>query len=148
MRKSKMFQTDRTQRQITGFKQQQQQQHEEDEASNLVVVTLVAVVTLIKLGADLLVVLLQRGEVLAGLGELPLLHALANVPVDEGALGVHEVELVVDAGEHLDDAGGVGDHAHGPLHLGQVTAGDDAGRLVVDAALEPRRAPVHELDGA
>ena len=26
-----------------------------------------------------------------------LLHALADVPVDEGALGVHEVELVVDA---------------------------------------------------
>eukprot|EP00966_Prymnesium_polylepis_P063579 1474807-Prymnesium_polylepis.1 len=33
----------------------------------------------------------------AHLGELALLHALADVPVDEGALGVHEVELVVDA---------------------------------------------------
>jgi hypothetical protein len=27
----------------------------------------------------------------AHLGELALLHALADVPVDEGALGVHEV---------------------------------------------------------
>jgi hypothetical protein len=42
----------------------------------------------------------------------------------EGALSVHmnEVELVVDAREHLDDAGGVGDHAHGALHLGQGTS--------------------------
>merc|ERR1719230_2141552 len=33
--------------------------------------------------AVLLVVLLEGGEVLAGLGELALLHALADVPVDE-----------------------------------------------------------------
>ena len=38
----------------------------------------------------------------------------------EGALGVHEVELVVQAGEDLGDGGGVGDHAHSALHLGQV----------------------------
>uniref|UniRef100_J3LSE0 Uncharacterized protein n=1 Tax=Oryza brachyantha TaxID=4533 RepID=J3LSE0_ORYBR len=114
----------------------------------LVLVALIAVLTLVELSADLLIVLLERGQVLASLGELALLHALTHVPVDEGALGVHEVELVVNAGEDLDDAGGVGDHAHGPLHLGQVAAGDDAGRLVVDAALEPGRAPVDELDGA
>jgi len=34
------------------------------------------------------------------------------------------------------------------LHAGQVTAGDDGGGLVVDAALEPGRAPVDKLDGA
>merc|ERR1712078_57488 len=50
-----------------------------------------------RLGADLLVVLLEGGQVLAGLGELALLHALADVLVDEGTLGVHEVELVVNA---------------------------------------------------
>ena len=33
----------------------------------------------------------------AYLGELALLHALADVPVDERTLGVHEVELVVNA---------------------------------------------------
>ena len=54
-----------------------------------------------RLGTDLFVVLLQRGKVLASLGELSLLHALAHVPVHEGALGVHEVELVVDAREGL-----------------------------------------------
>ena len=39
--------------------------------------------------ADLLVVLLEGREVLAGLGELAFLHALADVPVDERPLGVH-----------------------------------------------------------
>ena len=39
-------------------------------------------------GTDLLVVLLEGGKVLTGLGELALLHALADVPVDERTLGV------------------------------------------------------------
>merc|ERR1719409_1521348 len=73
------------------------------------------------LGADLLVVLLQRGEVLASLAELALLHTLTDVPVHESTLGVHQVELVVDAGEDLGHRGGVGDHAAGALHLGEVT---------------------------
>ena len=64
------------------------------------------------------------------------------------SLGVHQVELVVQAGEHLGDGRGVGDHAAGALHLGQVAAGDNRGGLVVDAALEAGRAPVDELDGA
>ena len=50
---------------------------------------------------DLLVVLLQGGHVLPGLGELSLLHALPDVPVDEGSLGVHQVELVVQPGPGL-----------------------------------------------
>merc|ERR1719201_3288077 len=100
------------------------------------------------LGADLLEVLLEGREVLAGLGELALLHALTDVPVDEGALGVHEVELVVDARERLADGRRVGDHADGAHDAGQVAAGDDGGRLVVDAALEARRVPVDELDRA
>jgi hypothetical protein len=116
-------------------------------ASRSVFLLLVTVITAALCG-DLLIVLLQGGQVLACLGELPLLHALADVPVHERALGVHEVELAVDAGEHLDDAGGVGDHAHGTLHLGEVGTRHHCRRLVVDAALEPRRAPVHELDGA
>jgi len=62
--------------------------------------------------------------------------------VHEGTLGVHEVELVVNAGEHLNHTGGVGDHAHSTLHLGEVTTRHHAGWLVVDAALEPSRAPV------
>ena len=66
----------------------------------------------------------------------------------ESTLGIHEIELVVDPREHLGDARGVGDHAHRALHLGQVPTGHHRGRLVVDPALEPRGAPVHELDCA
>merc|ERR1740121_1210491 len=99
------------------------------------------------LDADLLVVLLKGGEILTGLGELSFLHALSDVPMDESTLGVHKIELVVNAGEDLSDGGGVGDHAHGAHNLGEITTGDDGRGLVVDSALEASRAPVDELDG-
>merc|ERR1712196_222064 len=67
--------------------------------------------------------------------------------MDEGSLGVHEIELVINAGEDLSDGGGVGDHAHGAHDLGKVTTGHDSGWLVVDTALEASGAPVDELDG-
>mmetsp|Transcript_985 Transcript_985/g.4183 ORF Transcript_985/g.4183 Transcript_985/m.4183 type:complete len:495 (-) Transcript_985:76-1560(-) len=130
----------------TGEKLQPRQRSPTKRTHRLVL--LILAVALSGLGADLLVVLLEGGEILASLGELALLHTLTDVPVDEGALGVHEVELVVEAGEHLRDGGGVGDHADGALHLGEVTAGDDGGGLVVDTALEAGGAPVDELDGA
>merc|ERR1719217_1872289 len=118
--------------------------------SRLVLLTEVLLLTLALggLGADLLVILLERGKILASLGELALLHALTDVPVDEGALGVHEVELVVDARESLGDGGGVRDHAHGAHDASEVAARHDSRRLVVDAALEAGRAPVDELNGA
>ena len=99
------------------------------------------------LGSDLLVVLLKGSKILTGLGELSLLHALSDVPVDEGTLGVHKIELVVNAGQGLGNGGGVGNHAHGALDAGQVSSGDDGRGLVVDAALESGGAPVDELDG-
>jgi len=68
--------------------------------------------------------------------------------VDEGSLGVHKIELVVDSGEDLSDGGGVGDHADGSHDLGEVTSGDNGGGLVVDTALEAGGAPVDELDGS
>ena len=68
--------------------------------------------------------------------------------MDESTLGVHKIELVVDAAEHLSDSRGVGDHAHGALHLGKVTTGHHGRGLVVDTALEASRAPINELDGA
>jgi len=68
--------------------------------------------------------------------------------VDEGTLGVHEIELVVNAGKSLCDGSGVRDHAHSSLHAGKISSGDDGRRLVVDAALEAGRAPIHELDGS
>merc|ERR1719198_684129 len=51
---------------------------------HLILLALLLALALSRLGADLLVVLLESGEVLAGLRELALLHALADVPVDEG----------------------------------------------------------------
>jgi len=66
--------------------------------------------------------------------------------VDEGTLGIHEVELVVDAAEHFGDGGRVGDHTDCAHHLGQVASGHDCWGLLVDAALEAGGAPVHELD--
>jgi len=67
--------------------------------------------------------------------------------VDERTLGVHQVELVVKTSPGLRDGGGVGQHAHGTLNLGQVASGHHGGRLVVDADLETGGTPVHELDG-
>merc|ERR1719401_814149 len=100
------------------------------------------------LDADLLIVFLQRGQILPGLGELPLLHSFANIPMHKGTLRVHKIELVVDAGEDLGDGRRVADHAASTHHFGQVTAGNDSGRLVVDATLKSRRTPIHELNGA
>ena len=66
----------------------------------------------------------------------------------EGTLGVHEIELVVHAGQDTGNGGGVGHHAHGALDLGNVAARNNGGGLVVDTNLEGRGAPVNELDGA
>ena len=60
----------------------------------------------------------------------------SDSPVDEGALGVHEIELVVQSGPGLGDGGRVGQHADGTLDLGQISAGDDGGGLVVDTDLK------------
>jgi hypothetical protein len=98
--------------------------------------------------ADLLVILLKRSQILSGLAEFSLLHALPDVPMHEGALGVHEIELVVDATQCLGDGGGVGDHANRALNARQISTRDDSGRLVVDPALESGGAPIDELDGA
>merc|ERR1719326_1985795 len=100
------------------------------------------------LGANLLVVLLEGGKILTGLGELTFLHTLADVPVHEGTLGVHEVELVINAGKSLGHGGGVGNHGAGAHDLSEIATRHHSGWLVVDAALETGRTPVHELNRA
>ena len=70
-----------------------------------------------------------------------------NLPMDEGTLGVHKIELMIKTSPGLSDGGGVGQHADGSLDLGQVTSWDNCGWLVVDADLETSWAPVNELDG-
>ena len=98
-------------------------------------------------GRNLLVVLLESSEILTGLRELSLLHTFTDVPVDEGALGVHEIELLVDAGEDRGDGSRVRKHADGALGGGHLGAGDNDGGLSVDTALETSGAPFDELDG-
>merc|ERR1712167_533792 len=68
--------------------------------------------------------------------------------MDEGSLGVHKIELVINSGEDLSDGGGVGDHADGSHDLGKITSWNDGWWLVVDTALETGWAPVDELDGS
>merc|ERR1719326_1520405 len=100
------------------------------------------------LGTDLLVVLLEGSKILTGLGELTFLHTLTDVPVHEGTLGVHEVELVVNARQSFGHSGGVGNHGAGAHDLGEIATRHHSGWLVVDAALETGRTPVHELNRA
>ncbi|PWU97961.1 hypothetical protein C3747_235g40 [Trypanosoma cruzi] len=116
---------------------QERKERERDAgAATLVLLHILLALHIRGLCADLLVVLLQGGEILTGLRELTLLHTLTNVPVHERTLAVHKVELVVDAREHLRDGGRVGNHAHRALHLGEVATGHHRRGLVVDAALE------------
>merc|ERR1712019_272759 len=115
--------------------------------TNLVLFLLFAF-TISGLGTDLPVVLLEGGKILTGLGELTFLHTLTDIPVDEGTLSVHEIELVVDTGQSLGNSSRVGNHGAGTHDLGKVTTRDHGGRLVVDTTLETGRTPVHELNRA
>ena len=106
-----------------------------------------ATLLVVGLSANLFVILLEGGKILTSLREFTFLHTLTDVPVDESTLHVHEVELVVDAGEGFGNGGRVGNHAHGTLDTGNVSARDKGRSLVVDSALETGGAPVNELDG-
>ena len=68
--------------------------------------------------------------------------------MNERTLSVHQVELVVNAGHHLRNRRAVRDHAARTHDLRKITARNNGGRLIVDAALETGRAPVDELDRA
>merc|ERR1711920_25684 len=111
-------------------------------AAILILLALLLTLTLGRLSTTLLVILLKRREILTRLRELTLLHTFADIPVDERALGVHEVKLVVDAREELGDGGGVGHHCHSAHDLGKVATRHDCRRLVVDATFEAGRAPI------
>lgn len=56
--------------------------------------------------------------------------------MNEGTLGVHKVELVVETGPSLGDGCRVRQHADGAGNLGQIATGDDGRWLVVDANLQ------------
>ena len=53
-----------------------------------------------------------------------------------------------NGGHHLRNRGAVRDHAARTHDFRKITARNNGGRLIVDAALEAGRAPVDELDRA
>ena len=97
---------------------------------------------------DFFVILFEGSQIFSGFGEFSFFHTFSDVPVDEGSLGVHEIELVIDSGEDFSDGGGVGDHANSSHDLSEITSWDDSWWLVVDTSLETSWAPVDELNGS
>ena len=95
---------------------------------------------------DFLVVLLKGSEILTSLREFTFLHTLTDVPVDEGTLGVEEIELVVKPAPRGRDGGRVGEHAQRASNLGKITARDVRRGLVANTELEASWAPVDELN--
>merc|ERR1719272_1161006 len=116
--------------------------------SELITVALLFAFTLGRLDAHLLVVLLKGGKVFTSFTELALFHPFSYIPVHKCTFAVHQIKLVVDAGEHFGNRRGVADHAACTHDLGQVSTGHDSWWLVVDAALEAGRGPVDKLDSA
>jgi len=68
--------------------------------------------------------------------------------MDEGSLGVHKIEFVVQSGENFSNSGRVRDHTNSSHNLSQVTTWDNSWWLIVDTNLESSWAPINELDGS
>merc|ERR1719322_559675 len=101
-----------------------------------------------RIHANLLVVLLECSQVLPGLRELSLLHTLSNIPVNKGSLGVHQIKLVIQPGPGLSNGGGVGKHTDSSLDLGKISARNHSWRLIVDTNLKSSWTPVNKLDAS
>merc|ERR1712014_443957 len=114
--------------------------------SELVTVTFLFALTFRGLDTDFLIILLQSSQIFTRLAEFALFHTFADIPMDEGTLRIHQVELVVNTREHFGDGRRIADHADCAHHLRQIASWHHGGWLVVDAALETGRAPINELD--
>merc|ERR1711924_161978 len=100
-------------------------------SSELVAISFFFPFSLSCLNANLLIILLQSSEIFTCLGELSFFHTFPNIPVDESTLGVHEIELVVDAREYLSNSGAVAYHTHSPHDFGKIATWHNGGGLVV-----------------
>merc|ERR1719469_679428 len=67
----------------------------------LVTVTFLLTLALCRFNANLLVILLQSCEIFTCLRKLTLFHTLTHIPMHKGALGIHQIKFVVNAGEHF-----------------------------------------------
>merc|ERR1739838_1227397 len=103
-------------------------------------------VTVDRVQTDLFIVLLECGHVLTGLGEFALLHTLTDVPVDKGALGVHQVELVIKTRPGFGNSSCIGEHTDGALDFGHITTGNDGWFLIVNTDFEASWTPVDKLN--
>jgi len=99
-------------------------------------------------GTDLFVILLKGSKILTSFGEFTFFHTLTDIPMDEGSLGVHKIELVINTGKGLGNSSGVGNHAYSSLDTGKITTWNNGRWLVVDTALETSWAPVNELNSS
>jgi hypothetical protein len=68
--------------------------------------------------------------------------------MDESSFGVHQIEFVIESGEHFGNSGGVRAHTDGSHDFGQVTSWDDSGWLIVNSDFESSWTPIDELDGS
>jgi hypothetical protein len=89
--------------------------------------------------SNFLVIFLERGQILAGLTELALLHTFTDIPVDKRPFGIHQVKLVIETSPRLGNGSRVGQHADGTLDLGQISTGNNGRWLVIDANLKARK---------
>jgi len=55
---------------------------------------------------------------------------------------------MIKSGEDFSNGSRVTDHAYSSHDFGQITSGNNGGRLIVDSDLETSGAPVYELDGS
>merc|ERR1719218_141469 len=77
----------------------------------LVAVALLLALALGGLDTNFLVVLLKGCEIFTSLAEFTFLHTFPDVVMHEGTLGVHQIELVVNARHDFRDRRAVRDHA-------------------------------------
>merc|ERR1712118_196827 len=117
------------------------------EFSELITVAFLLTFALSSLNANFFVVFLKGCKIFTCFTEFTFFHTLSYIPMHECTLAVHEIKLVVNAREHFCNGGGIADHATCTHNLCQVTARDDCGGLIVDAALEACWRPVHKLYG-
>lgn len=68
------------------------------------------------------IIFLKRCQIFSGFGEFSFFHTLADIPVDKGTLGVHEIEFVIKARPGFGNGGGVAEHGHASVNGGKFAA--------------------------
>lgn len=69
------------------------------------------------------------------LSKFAFFHALADVPVNKSALGIHQIKFVIQTGPSLGDSSRIRQHTHSPRYFGQITSRDDGWGLVINSNL-------------